>query len=610
MFGLLINPVPELDESLVGYLHRLGGANALWNGEIVKKFKELTDAKVYDWLGEDVRPVSWYEVAFELRSPKFTNQKVWSLVHSKFCPHCLAAGLYWRELWELSLYTSCSVHKVDLLYRCPRCQAKANKSIILTMNCDSCGFSFLEASKPNLADKSALWISGELSRRLRYGSNIGSSGIESLTYKQFHFLAVRIGVRALSRKCSMNMTIASIVSKNVAPDIAKSAGSILMGWPQNFHDLLADLMKIRGSKLSPKLGSTFGLIYHDVYLSLTDQSYDFVRSEFERYIVENWEGPLDMRNRRLSECTLLQHRWLPYNKAAQIVGLPEKILRRMHFSGELDAREFRYSCGKTVAVVDVEKARRLSSLIREPLNLRETSRLLCLSRKRIEQLIGAGILKYVGGAPLAGEKWMIDYSSIVSLTPARFLPYPSDGFVTISQIAKHYLPTSSGLVDLVMAIQSGKISVYCREAAEALNIGKWLINPSDLERNQITRQASSHVKGMSVSKAAQELGVKEQVAYALVRLGRLRSEMVQCSRRPAQLVSIEAIQHFNRNYILAPELALRLSVHMVKVQFQLQSGGFLPIAGPNVPHAQCRQNVWRRSKKLMSYISLAAEHYN
>ncbi|WP_095081041.1 TniQ family protein [Pseudomonas sp. Irchel s3h17] len=608
MFGLLINPTPERDESLLGYLYRLGNCNGLWNGELVKLFKELTDEQVHEWLNEDVRPVSWHDVVTEIRTPKFNNQKVWSLANVKYCQVCLAAGFYWRELWDLTLYTTCTVHKVELLYECPGCQAKSTQKILVTKSCDNCGYPSLKAYTPATAvDKSKFWISVELEKRLRLGITSNSAGLDSLTYEQFHFLAVRFGVRALSCKYFMNMTVASMASRNVVPDLAIAAGQVLLGWPQTFHGLLTDLMELRASNLSWRLGSAFGRIYNDVYLSLTDRCYDFIRSEFERYVIQNWEGPLAMRNRRLSECTLLEHRWLPYNKAAQITGLPENFLRRMHLSGELDAREFSYSCGKTVAVVDIEEARRLCSVAHEPLNLRETSRLLYLSRKRIEQLIKAGILKIVGGSPHAGEKWLVDYASIVSLAPVQFLSTPSDDFITISQVAKHYLPTSGGLTELVMAIQSGEMPVFCRAESEALNVGKWLVSPNELQRKQITRSTSSQAKGMSVTEAAKMLGVKEEVSYTLVRLGRLRSEMVQCFRRPAHVVSLGAIQHFKRNYILAPEVAQILGISVINALFQLRKVGFLPVVGPSLLDAYCRQYVWRRSKKLAAYLTSTAK---
>lgn len=608
MLGLVINPAPEHDESLLGYLHRLGRCNALLNGEVIKSFKELTHEQIYAWMSEDIRPKSWSEMVEHVRKPKFNGKQVWSLTKLKYCPTCLASGIYWRELWDLTLYTTCTVHNVDLVYKCPRCNTSSSLGILTSERCDFCGCSVMQEHTPaSNVEASKLWLSSELEKRLNSGVDTRDTGIDSLTYTQLHFLAVRLGVRALSCKYNINMTMAVKSSDNVAPEIAMAAGQVLIGWPHSFYRLLSDLMEVRSSNITFRLRSAFGLIYNDMYISLTDRCYDFVRDEFERFVVQNWEGPLAKRNRRLSECTLLGHRWLPYKKAAHMTGLPESFLRRMHFSGDLNAREFSYPCGKTVAVVDFEMAHRLSLLEREPLDLRQTARLLFLSRKRIEQLLRAGILKFFGGPPHAGEKWLVCYSSIVALSPAKFLSTPSDDFITISQIAKHYLPTSSGLVDLLLAIRDGQIPVYCRAESEALNIGKWLVNKNALLQKNITLTNSSNLAGMSVGEAAKILDVKEEVAYALVRLGQLRSETVQRSRRKAHVVSLEAIEHFNRNYILSKEIGKRLGVPVGGTLCHLREAGFLPVIGPTLSDAHCRQYVWRRSKGLTAYLASEAE---
>ena len=611
MFDLLINPAPEHDESLLGYLHRLGSCNGLWNGELIKLFKKLPEDEVSAWLNQDSKPSSWHDVVKEIRKPKFNNQKVWSLACSKYCPDCLASSFYWRELWDFTFYTTCTIHGVELLYTCHNCRQKITHKLLSTMNCERCGYSAVSERLVNKkADESKLWISNELEKRLRFGVIPSSIGMDSLTYGQFHFLAVRFGVRALSRKRHMNMTVASMASQNIVPVLAKTAGQILMGWPKAFHDLLTDLMQHQQSGLSSKLGAAFGLIYNDIFLSLTDRCYDFVRIEFENYVVKNWAGPLAMRNRRLSECTLLEHRWLTYNKAAEITGLPKNFLRRMQSSGELDSRKFNYSCGKTVTVVDIEEALRISSIAREPVNLQEVSRLLCLSKKRVEQLINSKIVKFFCGVPQAGEKWLIDYASIEALAPDNFLPFARDDFVTISQVAKYYLPTSGGLVELAKAIKSGEILVFCKPESEILNFGKWLIDPGELVRKGIKHSLSSHTRSMSVTEAAKMLGIKSEVCYSLVRLGRLRSETVQCSRREAKVITLAAVQHFKRNYILAPEVAKVLGVSVVNVLPHLLKRSFFPVVGPTLSDAHCRQYVWRRRKKLIVFLASTASLSN
>lgn len=50
MFGLLINPRPHQDESLLGYLQRLAKANGLPRKELLTAFARADETDVADWL--------------------------------------------------------------------------------------------------------------------------------------------------------------------------------------------------------------------------------------------------------------------------------------------------------------------------------------------------------------------------------------------------------------------------------------------------------------------------------------------------------------------------------------------------------------------------------
>lgn len=608
MFNLLINPAPRGDESLAGYLHRLGHSNGLVNGEVLEFFKNSNDDEVYEWLSYEQRPISWQATVDELRKPSVSNQKAWSFSNPKYCPICLLSDFYWRELWDLTLYTTCTSHRVPLLYACPFCDEKNKLSLLKAKSCSRCGHSILNIkNSTEIVVQARHWVSRQLEKLFRELEVNDVKDFDALSYEQFHQLAFRIGVRALSLDQYITLKVPVQDSLSIVPELASAAGKVFMGWPDAFYQLLTDLKQVRQSKISWQLASAFGPIYNDVYMFLNDKCFDFVRNEFERYVVLNWDGPLAKRNRRLSECTLLEHRWLPLKKAGRMTGLPESFLRRVHLSGELETREFQYACGKITAVVDIEQARKLSADVREPLNLRECSRLLWLSKKRIEQLITAGLLKTSGEAPKRGERWLIRYDSILDLVPAVFLQVSGDDFLTISHVAKHYLPTADGFPHLMKSIKSGDVSVFCGADSEAVNIGKWLVSSQEIKATAITFHTTPRPNGFSIGEAAKILGVKEEVAYALVRGGQLGSETVQCSRRSAQLVSNKSIAHFQRNYILAPEIAKILRLSTISVRHYLRKWGFSPIAGPSLLRVQCRQNVWRRTKKLTILLASVAE---
>lgn len=97
-----------------------------------------------------------------------------------------------------------------------------------------------------------------------------------------------------------------------------------------------------------------------------------------------------------------------------------------------------------------------------------------------------------------------------------------------------------------------------------------------------------------MTQVAQMLGIKQEVAYALVRLGLLRAEATTNSNRRSQVISPASLKSFRRRYVFGPELAMLLNADHRTLSKTLKSQGFKPVAGPTLPAALCRQYVWQR----------------
>ncbi|WP_196766239.1 TniQ family protein, partial [Pseudomonas putida] len=102
MFGLLINPRPHQDESLLGYLQRLAKANGLPRKELLTAFARADETDVADWLQMMEGPLSWPAVSAEFRDPRPKGVKLWTTHHARYCPICLGEAGYWRESWGLT----------------------------------------------------------------------------------------------------------------------------------------------------------------------------------------------------------------------------------------------------------------------------------------------------------------------------------------------------------------------------------------------------------------------------------------------------------------------------------------------------------------------------
>lgn len=611
MFGLLINVHPHRDESLLGYLQRLAWANGLAGNELIKAFQDASDEEVADWFGSMTLPVSWSAVSSEVRRPTIQALKPWSLKCKRFCSCCLAEHPYWRESWDLTLVTSCSIHGVPLQDRCPRCSAEINRDAMLASCCKSCGYFLSLRDKPAAAaERACTWMTAAMETRFSEEYRSGCSDLDALTYTELHALSVRLAVRVVRSENSKPLKLANLGSLEVSLELAQAAGEILINWPQAFMDLLSDLRSTRPTGTDWKLASAFGPIYRDIHHDLQAPCYAFVRAEFESFVQQSWEAPLAKRNRYLSEKTIRGHRWVFIDEAARLTGLLKSCVQRLHDHGEVASREIVHSSGRKYTVVDIDQVRELALFMKNAVNQRQAAKLLHINLERVRQLISGGILKFYGGKPKAGEKWLIDIDALSGLELERKQAPPGNVLVSVNYIAKHHLPTGGGLVEMIEAIKSGELRAF-RDADESkAAIGYCLLRPQDLtDWMQRTLQKSSDFPGITVGKAAALLGVKEEVAYAMVRLGILWSTSVRRGRCTVLMVKPTAIERFRRKYILGPELAVFLGMSPKHTTHHLWMNGFRPVAGPSIVKSPCRQYVWPRSKKLVDYLSWKAAHH-
>lgn len=108
---------------------------------------------------------------------------------------------------------------------------------------------------------------------------------------------------------------------------------------------------------------------------------------------------------------------------------------------------------------------------------------------------------------------------------------------------------------------------------------------------------------LSIPDVADRLGVKQEVAYALVNLGLLEVEMYACGRRQAQGVSTGSLETFHTVNVLAANVAKSLGRSSRAVIKALSDDAIEPIAGPAL--GNCRQTVYLR-KDLETVPWLAA----
>ncbi|KAF7963944.1 hypothetical protein AWV80_04100 [Cupriavidus sp. UYMU48A] len=170
--------------------------------------------------------------------------------------------------------------------------------------------------------------------------------------------------------------------------------------------------------------------------------------------------------------------------------------------------------------------------------------------------------------------------------------------VSVTQLAKYTIASAASFVSLISSIQTGELSVWVPPGSKQ-ELGKWRLSKDDLVKWRAVAEEVGASR-LSVDDVAVQLGVKQEVAYALVRARLLPATVDSAGRRVAQWVDIHALSEFRAQYILGTELAALARTSPKQMAQRLKACGIQPIAGPASAPIFCRQYVWQRTPAVLS----------
>lgn len=597
MLGLTVVPAIQKEEGLLGYLYRLANVNALYGEEVLAAYR--ADAKSET---QPDAPDHWRDEAEELRRPSTSPVRLWVHRAIRCCPSCLAEGAFWRASWHLSLYTCCARHKLELIDRCPSCNETLTHPAMSTLACDHCHSSLIEMhAVQSSAQTGALMVALELETRLlkhrKRRQTIGSQ----LSLVEFHEVALRLGIRGCPTSRTKPMKPANLGALRVARPIAEQAGQALRNWPHGFIRLLDSIRFGRNSEQTWRIARAMGPIYHDIYKGLPAPQFDFIRAAFEAYLRDHWQAPVALRNRNLSHELIENHRWVSREEATHALGIDSTLIDYLVDYGQIASRKHRYPSGRQGLVVDTDIQKPLLGRLQKAITLEEGARRLGIGKTQARQLVREGLLMTFGGTPQAGARWWVDPASFEKFDNTPLVSNsPQIGVMPVTHFARHLAMTEKQFAAFARAIVAGDLRAFSPGETPA-PFGTWMLGEQDVRI--WLKHTQPEGSGTSVPEAAKELGLKEEVAYALTRLGFLHTDTVLRGRRKTQTVSADSLRRFRREYVLAAELAHLLNADSRAVAKRLISAGIKPLAGPGIVGAECRQYVWKRAatKKLQRH---------
>jgi hypothetical protein len=425
--------------------------------------------------------------------------------------------------------------------------------------------------------------------------------LQHLSVSQCSRLVRVLGAYGASTPQRSPQKIVGADTMDVSWTISSVAAEVLANWPEGFHAFLARQSNQKTAEAG-RMPGVFGGFYRALYKGLQEPEFDWVRRAFEDFIAENWTGAIGRRTRRLPQAVLARLAWLPASEAASLLGVSPRRLEHLIESGQVTAKRRTSVAGREFVMV-----RRQDVLSRQPdvqsnVTLAEAASLLGLKRQRLgrllTQLCPAAIKLTLQGTPwVIPREWLESWLSRIVSTPVIAEPPPEA--VSLDFLLRYGPLDDQAVAELLNDIAAERIELIGRSQQHTGIAGLLM------RREIVDGYRRSGQSGFTAPEAAERLGIKQEVVYALIRAGLLAGEHSVDGRRKAAFISELAMAQFRTNYVLATEIARSLRTSPKAVARALSDDGVEPVAGPSA--GNCRQVVYARCDlSTVRWLSLSS----
>jgi hypothetical protein len=527
------------------------------------------------------------------------KSRIWNLRLGRFCPHCLKESPSWKASWELYFHDACPQHGNWLLDRCGKCGLPLSWGRDALLHCQ-CGLDIRTATTRE-APESVCRLSALLEAKLLgQAENEPQSPFGALDVDQVQRLIRYLGAYMGNGFGAKPMKLRCADQLDVSWPVTSLAAEVIFDWPRVFHVALSQLQTLStGEKVG--LMGMFRHAYAYLYKGFREANFAPVRDAFESWLAEHWTGGLARRNRRLNDELLKAVRWIPGNVAAAELGISSACLKFLVREGMLDGRESVSSTGRSFMVVRRDQFEEIRTRLEDEMPLNEVAIRLGMSRERTRQLMRL-IFPF---ARRVNDKiympWCVPRGEVEALLKlGGDLPTCSQSSsqnVSLGHLFKYWCWSSSEVVGLIQAVRAGTILPIALVEG-AVGISRWVFDAEELKAFQ-KRCGTSQADSLSVPEMGQMLGIKQEVAYWLVRHCFIPNE--KAGRFSSARVRREDIEGFQAQHVFGRELATLLGRSAKKTAGLLGERAIYPL---QIEGAEgCRQLIYRLDKPMREFLA-------
>jgi hypothetical protein len=496
----------------------------------------------------------------------------------RYCPICLLESGHWHGAWNGTGCLSCSIHHVWLQDRCHGCGFALRASRVQLLRC-SCGADLREVSVHRF------------SSAYRACSAANQPPAEAVL--------LWLGSWSLHGPMGKPLKKASVTGVMERAALLEAGAEMVQGWPEAWFAVLGkhrrpiDAGKVqRVNEAWPGLVSQArrlpDAIWRDRVWAATD---DFVGRSLGS------SRPLVGRNPRISRRAQTQ------KAAADALGIGVARLQAMlaQVAGGADRRdaggehrlgqvqlgggdeggavpERRTAGGRVRRVITPLRVADLAQSLNALVSVRRAAETLGCGRDRVLALVDGGQFRRDGeGLRRADVEALRDRVLDLAMGSGQSTG-TSREWRSLDQTWRLLVPVSF-TQEFLSAVYASQIRVWAPSGATNLRgVSVW--TPDVLAWWQGVRANGNET--LSLSDAADALGVKEQVAYELADRGWLQVATLRVGRRAGRRVTREAIAAFKDRYVALSTLTAPEGIHSHAALAWAQARGLRVVTGPRI----------------------------
>lgn len=585
-FILPVRPRPIGGELSMGYLSRVAEANGYESvsglcraisskGRSITEVLELQPQELGRLFGPlPIRCTADRSTTRGIPAEQFNHH------YLRWCPACLRSQGYFSGSWGLKLCCICLEHQSLLVECCPSCQERQSLGRCF-LRCSSCGRDLCRANgaavdAPLLSLHARLHTSIEACMQTKQASDV----LEWLKLVKY------LGPFGADPWCRRPGQAVGLHRLSEAMMLARATACLLDEWPKNFQALL-HRVRTRQPAAS-HLAQAYGPLYRVLYRDLAAPAFDALREVFEQHLHENWFGMLGRRNRWLRSDTVSKHPRQSANTLAKRAGIGRADIQHLASSGSIPVHAVQHGSGRVTRAFAADADQKIYQIKQDRVTLRQASSILCIGRRRVRELIDAGLVHaWIDRRRANAATWWLSKSDVMRLAALNDrVDVSKEGRldrVALKTVLKTWRLQPGDFPALVQAMVNNTLAVQ-KTPGELPRLGRVELHANEL-RAWLSDRRRTHEAWLSVDEAARRLGLKQQVTYELVARGLIASVVLGRCRR----VTPQAIECFRTTYVSLSEIA---ATHGMAPRRMLALLACQPTCGPGVDGA--RQYFYRR----------------